>query len=326
MVRTARPKMRPRRGGWFHAYAYSLLRLLSLLASCVAQFAAGEEWVAKMFAEKKHDFGTVARGADTVYKFPVKNIYKQDVELVSVRSSCGCTSPTIEHKMLKTGETGYVVATFNTRTFTGVHGATLTVEVKWNDNGILRRGETQLRVDGNIRSDVVFKPGAIKFESVDQGAKSEQHVAVTYAGRIRLENHRRPRRERRPRSRAHRDAALLRPRGLRTVGPRQRLRAGRLLQRSIGARHQRRPEPADSDPRRRPHRARDFGRAGTARAGRRRPRPAGVEESHRPRQEAVQDCVGRVPGRLRSNSRPTTRPAIGTWSRSCSTPRATPAK
>jgi hypothetical protein len=154
-----------------------------ILASCIAQLAAGEEWVAKMFPEKKHDFGTVARGADTVYRFPVKNVYKQDVELVNVRSSCGCTTPTIEHNILKTGETGYIVATFNTRTFTGVRGATLTVEVKWDDKGILRRGETQLRVDGNIRQDVVFKPGAVKFENVDQGAKAEQHVAVSYAGR-----------------------------------------------------------------------------------------------------------------------------------------------
>lgn len=154
-----------------------------VVASCFSQIAAGEEWVAKLFPERKHDFGTVARGADTVYRFPVKNIYKQDVELVTARSSCQCTTPTIEGRVLKTGETGYVVATFNTRTFTGVHGATITVEAKWNDKGVLRRGETQLRVDGNIRGDVVFKPGAIKFESVDQGAKQEQHVTVSYAGR-----------------------------------------------------------------------------------------------------------------------------------------------
>ena len=121
--------------------------------------------------------------SDTVFKFPVKNIYKQDIELVSVRSSCGCTSPTLENKNLKTGEIGYVVATFNTRTFDGVHSATLTVSVQWNDNGVIRRGEAQLHVHGDIRSDVVFQPGAIKFDGVDQGTKAEQQVRVTYAGR-----------------------------------------------------------------------------------------------------------------------------------------------
>jgi hypothetical protein len=84
---------------------------------------------------------------------------------------------------LKTGQIGYIVASFNTRTFSGRHGATLTVEVKWNDKGILRRGETQLRVDGTILDDVVFNPGAVKFESVEQGAKAEQRVTVSSAGR-----------------------------------------------------------------------------------------------------------------------------------------------
>jgi hypothetical protein len=163
------------------------IRSIAIAIFCVAtgaaQLAHAEQWVDKMFAEREHNFGTVARGADTVYRFPVKNIYKQDIELVHVRSSCGCTSPSIEKPIIKTGETGYIVATFNTRTFTGMHGATLTVEAKWNDRGIWRRGETQLRVNGNIRGDVVFKPGAIRFDAIDQGSPSEQEVEVTYAGR-----------------------------------------------------------------------------------------------------------------------------------------------
>src|SRR5919198_1376038 len=132
------------------------MRMRCVTAACIVlALSAGpclaEAWVTKMFAETKHDFGTVARGSDTSYKFAAKNIYKQDVELLSVRSSCGCTSPTVEKKVLKTGEIGYVTAVFNTRTFTGIHGATLTVEVRWNDDGHWLHGETQLRVDGNIR-------------------------------------------------------------------------------------------------------------------------------------------------------------------------------
>jgi hypothetical protein len=135
-----------------------------------------------MFSEKEHDFGTVARGSDTSYKFAAKNIYKQDIELVSVRSSCGCTSPTIEKKILKTGDIGYVTAKFNTRSFTGLHGATLTVQVRWNDKGVSRTAETQLRVNGNIRGDVEFKPGAVKFEDVEQGKVSERSVEVSNNG------------------------------------------------------------------------------------------------------------------------------------------------
>ena len=156
----------------------ALILSLGTAGPCLAQ-----AWVSKMISETEHDFGTVARGADTVYKFPIKNIYKQDIQLTSVRSSCGCTSPTIENKVVKTGENGYIVASFNTRTFTGPHSATLTFTAEWDDNGVRRRGEGQVRVHGNIRSDVVFAPGAVKFEAVDQGSKSEQQVRVTYAGR-----------------------------------------------------------------------------------------------------------------------------------------------
>jgi len=162
------------------------IRVLAAVAIAVATTASScfaEAWATKLFSETKHDFGTVARGSDTSFKFAAKNIYKQDIELLSVRSSCGCTSPTVERKVLKTGEIGYVTATFNTRTFTGIHGATLTVSVRWNDNGSWLTGEAQLRVDGNIRGDIVFTPGAVKFDSVDQGNKAEQKVEVTYAGR-----------------------------------------------------------------------------------------------------------------------------------------------
>jgi hypothetical protein len=155
----------------------------ALCVSIVSNSCFAEAWVTKMFGETKHDFGTVARGSETVFKFPIKNIYKQDVELLSVSSSCGCTSPTIEKKVLKTGQTGYLTAVFNTRTFSGIHGATLTVKVRWQDEGQWRTSEGQVRVDGNIRSDIVFTPGVVNFAGVDQGTPSEQKVSVTYSGR-----------------------------------------------------------------------------------------------------------------------------------------------
>src|SRR4051812_13303004 len=160
-----------------------ILAAAAIVAILMASTCFAEAWATKLFSETKHDFGTVARGSDTSYKFAAKNIFKQDIELLSVKSSCGCTTPTIEKKVLKTGEVGYVTATFNTRTFTGIHGATLTVEIRWNDNGSWLHGEAQLRVDGNIRGDIVFTPVAVKFDSVDQGTKAEQKVEVTFAGR-----------------------------------------------------------------------------------------------------------------------------------------------
>ncbi|MCA9232341.1 MAG: DUF1573 domain-containing protein [Planctomycetales bacterium] len=139
---------------------------------------SAQEWAEKMFNTMDHDFGTVARGADTVYRFEVTNLYKQPMQITGVRSSCGCTSPTVENATIKTYEKAYIVAKFNTRTFVGRHGATLTVSF-----APPYAAEVQVRVHGNIRSDVVFQPGAVQFGSVDEGSTNEQKISVNYAGR-----------------------------------------------------------------------------------------------------------------------------------------------
>lgn len=147
--------------------------VFACVSTCVAQ-----QWAREMADTKEHDFGVVARGSDTVFKFPIKNIYKEDVVLGSVRSSCGCTSASLEHPIIKTYETGYVVAKFNTRTFTGQHGATLTLQIRKP-----YPAQLQLKVRGNIRGDVVFEPGSVDFGQIDQGTLQEKTVAVRYAGR-----------------------------------------------------------------------------------------------------------------------------------------------
>jgi hypothetical protein len=152
--------------------------VLAVTLAFVARSAACQEWAQKMFNKTEHDFGTVARGADTVYRFEITNLYKQDMHITGVRSSCGCTSPTVENDTIKTHEKAYIVARFNTRTFVGQKGATLTVTF-----GAPYFAEVQLHVHGNIRSDVVFNPGSVEFGEVNEGAAAEQRVTVEYAGR-----------------------------------------------------------------------------------------------------------------------------------------------
>lgn len=152
--------------------------LTTVVCLAAATPADAQAWASKMFDKLDHDFGVVARGSDTVYKFEIKNIYKEDVEVTGVRSSCGCTTPSIENGKIKTYEKAYVVAKFNTRTFTGLHSATLTVTISKP-----YPAQVQLRVHGNIRGDVVFEPGAIDFGIVDQGVTDQETVNVAYAGR-----------------------------------------------------------------------------------------------------------------------------------------------
>ncbi|MDA7950597.1 MAG: DUF1573 domain-containing protein [Pirellulaceae bacterium] len=139
--------------------------------------AFGQDWAQKLFKVTRHDFGTVAKGSDAVYQFNIKNIYKEEIHVASVRSSCGCTTATIINDTIKSLETGAIQAKFNTISFLGPKSATITVVI---DRPYY--AEVQLDVSGNIRGDIALNPGAIRFGSIDQGESATKQLIVSYAG------------------------------------------------------------------------------------------------------------------------------------------------
>lgn len=154
------------------------LWLAVCLLPLIASFGMGQDWANKMFKVRSHDFGAVAKGAKVYYDFEVENIYEETVHIASVRSSCGCTSPSIKNDTLKTWEKGAIVAKLNTDSFLGHKSATVTVTI---DKPFY--AEVQLNVSSNIRGDVVFEPGAVQFGTVEQGEPGEAKVHVSQAGR-----------------------------------------------------------------------------------------------------------------------------------------------
>ena len=76
----------------------AILTLIGLAALPAMAWAQGEAWADKLFHADKgstvHDFGTVPRGAQLFYRFPMKNIYAVPLEIINVRASCGCVRST----------------------------------------------------------------------------------------------------------------------------------------------------------------------------------------------------------------------------------------
>ena len=147
------------------------------LATAVRPVAA-QQWARKMFKITEHDFGTVARGAKSEFIFEFENLYEETLHVSGVRTSCGCTSASVNKDTLKTWDKGGIVATFNTQSFLGHRSATITVTF---DKPFF--AEVQLNVQGYIRSDVVFTPGSVDFGAIDQGQAANRKVTVNYAGR-----------------------------------------------------------------------------------------------------------------------------------------------
>lgn len=156
---------------------FGMLSVAFVAALTVASSANAQEWAQKMFKESEHDFGTVIRDAKTEYVFEFENLYMEDVHVASVTTSCGCTTPRIQNDTLKTYEKGAIIAHFNTDTFSGQRGATLTVTI---DKPFYAR--VQLHVGGYIRTDVMLDPGSVQFGAIDQGNAFIQKANVNYNG------------------------------------------------------------------------------------------------------------------------------------------------
>lgn len=154
------------------------LVLWLLLALLSGPSASAQDWAKKMFQTTEHDFGSVARGAKVEFAFEFENLYEEDLHVAKVYSSCGCTTPTVEKRDLKTFEKGQILATYNTRAFLGQKSATITVVFDKP-----QYAEVQLEVSGYIRSDVVLEPGEANFGEVDQAQQAETTLQITYAGR-----------------------------------------------------------------------------------------------------------------------------------------------
>ncbi|MFO1062919.1 MAG: DUF1573 domain-containing protein [Pirellulales bacterium] len=151
-----------------------------LIAGTLSSFVHAQSVTDQLIpaTERAHSFGTVARAAKTEHQFVIRNPFKEPLHLTSIRASCGCTTPIIETEWIKPGETGTVLARFNTGTFTGDRKATLTLTI---DRPQFM--DLQLNVKGYIRSDIVFNPGELSFGNVPAGDGKQLDVSLDYAGK-----------------------------------------------------------------------------------------------------------------------------------------------
>lgn len=128
--------------------------------------------------QRSHDFGAVARASKAEHRFQLYNPFNGNLVIQSVRTSCGCTTAVVEDHSIAPGETGSLLARFNTDRYTGEKKATITVSITQPI-----RTELQLNVRGYIRTDVVLHPGEAAFGSVPEGSSAHLKMELNYAGR-----------------------------------------------------------------------------------------------------------------------------------------------
>jgi hypothetical protein len=151
--------------------------LVLVLLAQAPQGVLAQKWAADMFSAREHDYGTVAKNADAIHEFEFQNLYQEEVVIRSVRSSCGCITPSYTTKNIGSLETGKIVAKFNTDRFVGQRSATVTVTFEKPFFA-----EVQLKATGFIRGDVVLEPGKLDFGSSASFGDARKSLLVDYRG------------------------------------------------------------------------------------------------------------------------------------------------
>ncbi len=85
---------------------------------------------------KEHDFGQVKYGDLAEQTFKVRNLGKEDLEIVRVSTSCGCTTAEINKEKLVSREETDLKVTYDTGAMSGSHAKgrqERTIFVKSND-------------------------------------------------------------------------------------------------------------------------------------------------------------------------------------------------
>lgn len=75
------------------------------------------------------ELGTMQPNSSVDFSYDVVNTGKQDLIIRSVKTTCGCTTAKAEKTVIKPGETGHILATFNSTGLTGVQQKAITVIV-----------------------------------------------------------------------------------------------------------------------------------------------------------------------------------------------------
>lgn len=79
------------------------------------------------WSEESHDFGKITEGEIVAFRFEVTNTGENDLQIVRVKPSCGCTTPQWTEAPIHPGESGFVDIEFNSLGKLGQQHKTVTV-------------------------------------------------------------------------------------------------------------------------------------------------------------------------------------------------------
>ena len=144
-------------------------------------FAQDQEWGKKMLDKREVKFGSVAKNAEVTFKFTLKNIYQESIQVSGLSTSCGCISwqdkPPIT---ILSGQSQELTIRLDTVRHQGDKRVTAFVSLLEPSRGSV--AQISIPVEGRIRQDVVLQSNSVNFGQVEQGRPMEQRIHIAYNG------------------------------------------------------------------------------------------------------------------------------------------------
>ena len=109
------------------------------------------------FVEETHDFGNIKEGTQATYEFKFTNNGNAPLILETVQASCGCTTPEWTREPIAPGQTGKVIATYNSSGRPGPFTKTITVKY----NGAVESNTIYLTIKGMVESTPAPTPSPV---------------------------------------------------------------------------------------------------------------------------------------------------------------------
>jgi len=158
----------------------NMLLTLGFCSFALVPSAVADQWSDAMFNTEKLDFGVIATGSEVVKKVEIRNVYGQPLQISSVRTSCTCASAKlVDNKYtIEPGGSAFVDVQMDTKRHKQRKDSNLLVTFSSP-----RFVEHRVPITAYIRTDVVFTPGKVKFDTVEYGKPGQAIVDIAYAGR-----------------------------------------------------------------------------------------------------------------------------------------------
>ena len=114
------------------------MRKISFLTIVLAAFIFSANSQDLKFNEREFDFGDIQEmGGKVSHKFVSTNNSKKSIQILTVKPSCGCTTPDWSKKEIKPGKEGFIVAEYNPRGRPGIFRKSLSVVTSDNKRSVI---------------------------------------------------------------------------------------------------------------------------------------------------------------------------------------------